>query len=288
MPLLSDRQLADVSRIIEDNHTAFLIQIGLGDQVPPEQVQRLVRLGLVSKAQVKAGLLDDAFLFGLLADSLEESKAKHMEYEQFQQWAARHEVPLGQEEREAVKSLKRSMATHLKRLRSQVEDDTQETLVEADQLLHQRMAATVTHKLTQGVEQRKSVAEVASALKKATGQYARDWTRVAVTELNNAFQEGKLATIQKSNKGRDPDVFKRVKKSACKECKEAYLTKSGAPRVFKLSQLLANGSNIGRHRHDRRATIKSHHPHCCCELQELPPGFEFDSQGRMRYVGLGT
>jgi hypothetical protein len=146
----------------------------------------------------------------------------------------------------------------------------------------------VKQELVAGVEQRRTVAEVASALRESTREYARNWSRVAVTELNNAFQEGKLATIQKSNKGRDPLVFKRVKKNACKECKAAYLTKSGLPRVFRLSELLAHGSNIGRARRERAATVKSHHPWCQCELQELPPGFGFDSAGKMRYVGLGT
>lgn len=288
MQVLSDRQLQDISRMVQDHHAAFLIQIGLGDTLPEETVQRLLRLGLVSKSQVKAGLLNDAFLFGMLADALSESKAKNMDYAAFKEWVAQREMPLGQEERAALKHLKRSLASAIVGLGNRVDRHTHEVLVDADKNLRRRLAGEVKRELVQAVEKRKALGEVATALRKATGQYSRDWTRVAVTELNNAFQEGKLATIQKSNKGRDPLVFKRVRPDACEECKEAYLSKGGVPRVFKLSELLAAGSNVGKARHERRATVSSLHPWCQCELQELPPGFSFDRRGRMVYAGFGT
>lgn len=288
MQTLSDRQLREVTRIIDDHHTAFIIQIGLGDFVPPEQVNRLVRLGLVSKSQVKKGFTEDAFAFGFLADALAESKAKNMDLGAFKEWLAHRSVPLGREERAAVKSLRRSVFTHIKGLGGRVDKHTQQVINDADQDLRRRVAASVKRELVEGVEHRKAIGEIVGALRKATQRYTQDWSRIAVTEMNNAFQEGKLATIQKSNKGRDPWVFKRVRPDACKECKHAYLTKSGAPRLFRLSELLAAGSNVDRARGDRRPTVKSHHPWCQCELQEMPPGFEFDSKGRMRYAGLGS
>lgn len=288
MQTLSDKQLKEVTRIIEDHHNAFLVQIGLGDAVPPEEVKRLTRLGLVTKSQAQKGLLDNAYVFGLLADSLEESRAKAMSFSEFKQWIGQRAVPLGEDDRAAVKHLKRSMFTHLKGLGNRVSKNTQEVLVDADQDLRRRLASTVKRQLVAGAEQKKAIGEVVLALKKATHSYSRDWARIAVTELNNAFQEGKLTTIQKANKGRDPWVFKRVKQSACRECKSAYLTKSGVPRLFRLSALLAQGSNVGRARGDRQATVKSHHPWCQCELQEMPAGFEFDAHGRMKYAGLGA
>lgn len=286
MRTLSDRQLREVTQLIEDHHTAFLIQIGLGEFVPSEQAQRLIRLGLVTKSQVRKGYVENAFTFGFLADALSESKAKRMDYPAFKEWLAHREVPLGREEQEAVRSLKRSMYTHLKGLGNRIDRHTHEVIVDADQDLRRRLAATVKRELVSGAEHRKAVGEVVGALRKATEQYTRDWTRLAVTEMNNAFQEGKLATIQKSNKGRDPWVFKRVRPDACVECKTAYLTKSGSPRLFKLSELLAAGTNLNRARNDRRPTVKSHHPWCQCELQEMPTGFGFDAKGRMVYVGF--
>ena len=78
-------------------------------------------------------------------------------------------------------------------------------------------------------------------------QCQRDWLRVAATEVNNVFQEGRLASIIKASGGEDPDVFKRVAPSCCAYCRLLYVSKDGVtPRVFKLSVLIANGSNVGR------------------------------------------
>jgi hypothetical protein len=288
MQALSDRQLKEVSRIIDDHHSAFLVQIGLGDTLPEEQVTRLLKTGLITKAQVKRGLIEGAFLFGFLADSMEELKLKDMSYSDFKHFITQKSVPLSAEETMAIKHLKRSVATHLKGLGGRIDQSTQEVLVDADQDLRRRLAAVVKRELVQGIEKRKSLNEVVGALRKATNDHAHNWHRIVVTEVNNAFQEGKLATIQKSNKGRDPWVFKRVRKGACEECKSAYLTKSGTPRVFKLSELLATGTNVNRVRADRQPTVKSHHPWCQCELQEMPPGFKFDRSGKLVYEGLGS
>lgn len=286
--VLSDRQLEEITRIVQDNHSAFLIQLGLGEAVSEEQTNRLLKLGLVTKSQVRKSLVEDAFMFGLLADSLQEGQAKKLNLEQFKQWLALREVPLNADERAAVKMLRRSLTTHVKDLGGRVDVHTHKVLVEADQDLRRRLAGQLKRELTAAVEQKKSLSDIVDNLRKATGRYSHEWQRIAMTELNNAFQEGKLATIQKSNKGSDPWVFKRVKPSCCEECKDAYVTKSGAPKLFRLSELLAAGSNIGRAKGDRRATVKSLHPWCQCELQEMPPGFEFNSKGRMVFVGLGT
>jgi hypothetical protein len=218
MQTLSDNQLREVTRLIEDHHNAFLVRIGLSDALPKAAVDRLLALGLVTKSQVKRSYLEDAFSFGMLADAFEESKAKNMPFDHFREWLMRQPLPMSQEERVAVKHLKRSMATHLRGLGNRVDKTTQEVLVDADQDLRRRLAATVKRELVQGIERRKSIGEVVAALRKSTEDYVRDWQRIAVTEVNNAFQEGKLATIQKANKGRDPWVFKRVKPDACPEC----------------------------------------------------------------------
>ena len=281
--ILSDKQLHEVTQVIEDHHAAFMIRIGLGDLVPPEEVARLVRLGLITKAQVK-DLPTDAFTFGLLADALAEGSAQGMDYGDFKEWLGHHEPTTTTEERAAIKVLKRSLGAHLKGLGNVVDKRTHQTLIEADQGLRRRLAAHVKRELVAGVEKRKSVSEIVAGLRESTQSYSRDWTRVAVTEVNNAFQEGKLATIQKANPGRDPWVFKRVQPSSCKDCVEAYTLKSGIPRLFRLSKLLAMGSNVHRKHADRTAVVGSHHPWCSCVLGEMPPGIGFDSSGNLVIV----
>jgi hypothetical protein len=92
-------------------------------------------------------------------------------------------------------------------------------------------------------------------------------------------------------------VFKRPRPDACKFCKLLYIRPDGVtPRVFKLSDLLANGTNVGRRagrptrsgrsRTEWKATIGAVHPFCQCELHVLPDGMGFNAKGQMTYVGL--
>ncbi|RYF12454.1 MAG: hypothetical protein EOO40_01235, partial [Deltaproteobacteria bacterium] len=63
----------------------------------------------------------------------------------------------------------------------------------------------------------------------------------------------------------------------CEAC--AYLTRGadGAPRIFTLSQLEANGSNYGRKAADLRAVIGPIHPNCQCAVVPVPKGWGFDA-----------
>ena len=73
----------------------------------------------------------------------------------------------------------------------------------------------------------------------------------------------------RQNPGSDPLVYKDVYVGACRHCIALYLTDGlgSASRLFKLSVLVANGSNIGRKVKDWRATVDGVHPFCRCLLR---------------------
>lgn len=284
MPL-SDAQVRRLQRTIQDKHKAFLVEIGLGDQLDEEEVARLVRLGYVDPSVATKSFADDAFLFGYFLDALKESGQRAMTYASFQKFM-KERGGLTPEETAAVRAVKKGFANHIMGLGNRMAEGASGVVIEADKQMRRRLDAAVNSETVRGIEKRKSLAEIATGLRQVTKDAARDWLRIASTEVNNGFQEGKLALIQKSNKGKDPLVFKRVREDACDECKDAYLLDSGKPRVFRLSELLAHGSNVGKSRAERRATVGSFHPWCTCELQQVPEGFDFDDSGDMRYVGL--
>jgi hypothetical protein len=112
------------------------------------------------------------------------------------------------------------------------------------------------------------------------------------TEIHNAVEEAKAIVIAHRHPERDPRVFKRTRPDACAFCRLLYLRPDGVtPRVFRLSDLLANGTNVGRRAgrptrsgHSRtqwRATLGAAHPFCQCELRVVPDGTGFDARGRL-------
>jgi hypothetical protein len=129
---------------------------------------------------------------------------------------------------------------------------------------------------------------VARELAEKTGEYKRNWHRVAVTELHAARQNGTVAAIL--NKidvyayadGEDSQVSVVPEATACADCRRLYLDKQGNPRIFKLSDLLSNsGTNYIRPwRHNAQAVVPPLHPNCYCRIRYVPGGWGWED-GKM-------
>lgn len=121
----------------------------------------------------------------------------------------------------------------------------------------------------------------ASELRKVTKDSRQDWDMVIRSELMNNRLEGEAkalldGTSPYSNKKGETLVFKRPNPDACKHCKRLYLEKDGiTPKVFKLTDLMANGNNIGLKVADWKPTLGIVHPHCQCQLSVMPDNMEF-------------
>ena len=134
-----------------------------------------------------------------------------------------------------------------------------------DLALRDQMRAIIRDQTALAVEQGKGAAVLARELASLTGNYARDWRRIAATELHKAREYGMADAIE-LDFGPDTKVIKRCEPDACERCKELYQHPDGTPRVFLLSELRANGENVGRKRKDFAPTLGPAHPWC------LPPG----------------
>lgn len=116
------------------------------------------------------------------------------------------------------------------------------------------------------------------------------WKTIVTTELNRASNFGSMDAIITNNPDKQPNeitAYKigRVDNSLCKYCKEFWYTSDGVtPKTYKMSELMANGSNIGKKAKDWAPTIDSTHPNCRHILHELKPGWGFKG-GKLEYVG---
>jgi hypothetical protein len=121
--------------------------------------------------------------------------------------------------------------------------------------------------------------------------WSRRYKMIVATELNRAQNWGAADAILHNNKGKTPhDIF--VYKTgthdyadSCDVCQRFWFTPAGAPKIYKLSELLANGSNIGKKKAEWKPTVDNTHPHCVHVLHELKPGYGFDASGGLTYVG---
>lgn len=129
--------------------------------------------------------------------------------------------------------------------------------------------------------------QVIQQLREQTEDWKRDWHRVAQTEMWDAKLQGEAEAIVNGESPMSDDkgetlVYKRPAPDACAKCKQLYLESDGVtPKVFKMSDLLSNGTNYGKKQSDWVPTLGVIHPNCLCCLNIMPKDTKFDKDGNL-------
>lgn len=112
---------------------------------------------------------------------------------------------------------------------------------------------------------------VAREISKELRTNVRNWSILIHTEMWNAYIYSQAQLIL-DKYGENVKVYKKVEPTACKHCKKHYLNSNGEPKVFFLSDLLANRTNFGKKVEDWLPVIGSMHPSCMCRLVVVDSG----------------
>jgi len=123
--------------------------------------------------------------------------------------------------------------------------------------------------------------KLARELAKKQKDYARNWDRIARTELQGAFNDGIILDGYRVY-GEDTQVARVPEDGACPDCLRLLLDKDGNPLVFGVEELQGNGTNVGRRRANWLPTSWPIHPNCRCDTVIVPPGLRILSDGRLR------
>lgn len=258
----------DVERLVKEvqDHTyAFAVNYS-GWHPPAETLARLRSEGLIAK---------DAFSFPANAYSIQrvvdilESAGKDPNKVTFEHMLSMARVvPTTALERAQVAYLEREGARHITGLGNGIAKFVGRHVDHGDATL--RYQEFIRGATKEGTLRRWGWQGLSSELGRATQNWARDWDRIAKTELQNARQHAIATKIAKDNDGDDPLVYKMPRRTACRYCIELYLRGSNfnRPRVFRLSTLAANGENYGRKVAEWKPTLGCLHPNCRCETHE--------------------
>lgn len=92
----------------------------------------------------------------------------------------------------------------------------------------------------------------------------KDVKRIVTTELQAAFNDGVIVSTVQAGKTKKAAVVPQ--KDACQKCKDAFLDKSGSPKVFDVKDLMSGAVP--------RPPL---HPNCRCVVVPIPPGKSFDA-----------
>jgi len=291
MAMLTPLQRRAITTAIRDGHLAYIAETFGPTAIDHDDFERLRTAGKIRDEKLMPQDI------ALAVHALGDDAVKAMSPDDF--WKGIRDRPqvITESEREAVSILRSRMGQHVRGLGNRLDTITGHILVDVDDNLRRRRLTKLRREIAHGVEARSAVQEVAARLRDSMKDLKRDWMRTAHTEMHNAKEEAKAIVLANRDPNRDPRVFKRPRPDACRFCVMLYLRPDKVtPRVFKLSELLANGTNVGRKagqpsrsgksRTQWKAVIGAMHPFCQCELHLLPEGMGFGSKGQMIYVGL--
>ncbi len=238
----------------------------------------------VNKYVNNRGVIEHAFLFGILADAIGDKRAKKMDYAQFQRFiASKNYVPLTDEEEYALEHVKNRAYTDITNLGARMRSSVSNAVLNNNQQQSLIVQKMIQDKTADAISLRKGARALAADLADASKHWEVDWLRIAYYLTHEAYNSGRAQDILKQY-GKDAEVYFDVYEGACEKCRELYLEdpddSDSMPIIFKLDEIIANGNNIGRKRSDWKPTISPVHPYCRCTLNHKKEGFEWDSRMR--------
>jgi hypothetical protein len=266
--MLTKAQLEKIETLIRQRFLGFTYE-ALGERaLTREELEELKRAGLL-RGNVR-NLVAEGYTLGKVVASLEDEAGRSLTYEQAKR-AALKMTPMTEVEKRSIEWAQDHAGQYIKGLS---DDMVKEVRASAARTASSAIRA-VQDKIAEAIRDRKTVSELRTSLFDAIDDRARDWQRVAFTEMNESIQRGIYQEIRRNSPvGSDQLVFKRPNPDACKHCKRVYLEDDGVtPKVFRLSELEDN--NYGKKAADWGPTIGSVHPWCQCQLQVVPEGYGF-------------
>ncbi len=215
-----------------------------------------------------------SFHLGMLAQSLHDTKAlQKLTYKDLKTYIKQGDyIPITQKEQAVIYNIKNQTLSDIRSLNGKIFQDINGILLNSNSRKEQEKV--IKEELVEGYEKRLSLRTIANNIHEKTGDWSRNFDRIVEYQSNTAYQQGR-ASFMEIDQGPDVEVYKRVFASACKHCLLLYTTAGflSEPKIFKLSELKANGSNIGRKTSEWKPTVDSTHPFCRCLLFEKKRGY---------------
>lgn len=283
--IFTQSQIQDMLSILKRYELVFIAkQLGLNFLSQADK-NILLAAGIdVNKFKNKKGVIEHAFLFGILAEAIGDARAKKMSYLQFQQFlSSGNFIPLTEEEEFALQTVKNRAYTDITNLGARMRTGLSNAVLRNNQqqaLIVQKM---IKQKTVKAIELRSGARGLAADLAETSKDWEVDWLRIAYYLTHEAYNSGRAQSILKEH-GPNAEVYFDVYPGACKRCAELYLTDPSDPEsipiVFTLKEIVANGNNIGRKVADWKPTISPTHPYCRCTINYKNPNFDWDADLR--------
>jgi hypothetical protein len=304
--LITPTVARDITKIIREHHGAMAAAIYGREAVSQEDWAKAIALGIVDPDEDSPQVLVEAMnAYGAMLAHLDQASAQSRygdTLEELQDEIRRNPVPQTVVEAHAARHAAQHGAAAIVGLGNVVDQDIGQVLIEHDRTLDQKLRGLIRDVTAarfgddeaaarieaEGVSRgfsaeyfdnafRSTINRQVSDIGHLTGDWSRDLERVVQTEMTAAshsaqtesWEEQEDEHFRATGQARDILVFRLPRGDACRYCIELYLD-GGAPRLFKMKELLGNGTNVGKKRAAWMPIEGPTHPFCGCSLHRVP------------------
>lgn len=276
---LDKQQINGIIEIIENFNCLFVVN-NIGSSILSRNDKRILkRFGINLSNIPKQTQLEHAYKFGMIASGLRYKRTSKFNYNNLVKYIADGKfVPLNDIEKTTLEVLKHQMYKDVSNLKNKQINDLYQISITKHQ--DNNVKTIIKKEAINAIKNRSTVEEFAKILSKKTEDWNRDFGRIADYVMHSAFNHGKALEIL-NRVGAEAKVWYSVSEDACKHCKRVYLKDNGEPKIFKVLDVMSNGSNIGVKPDKYLPTLYSLHPWCRCESNEYNDNTVWDSVRKM-------
>lgn len=270
--IFTEEQINQVLKEIQFQHLFFIAQNVSIDVLSNEDKSVLQDFG-INWQELRQGFTpyEQSFYFGRLAAILGPLKSQQVEYTDLMKYLRQGQfIPLSSVEKATLNYLENKTYSYIKDLGYKVGTFITESMKDEAFARRQFYEEVINSEIKRAVVERDTASSVMREIGRRTGDWTRDLGRIAETEMQNAFEWGKMDSYLEDTNPNLKVFYKQVYPGACKHCIRLYTTAGigSEPRMFSYNELLANGTNIGRKTDDWKATLGTVHPFCRCDLRK--------------------
>ena len=275
---LTPADLNALRKLIEDHNTALIVRLYGAEAagITDEDMERLVAAGILKAEDLpQIDVIQDARLLGALRAQVE-ATGKTLAPLTYRELLM-VKPPLTALEQAAVQVARNTAGQHMVALGRRLADEVAGNFMAEDAELKAEMLGKVRETVAHGLEERQGYKKIASELRTATEDWNRDWHRVAATEVHNA-SESAYASHMRDAYGPDCLVWRQEAPDCCDVCRRLVMDADGTPKVWKLSELTANGTNWGKKQKEWLPVIGTIHPSCRGTVGFALPSWRFEKR----------
>lgn len=279
--MLSPDQIHTILDIL-DKQLIFFAARNIGPSLLSDSERAILRINGIDVdrlASPETDLVSLNFHLGILSNILGDERVNKLSYQELVNYIKRgNHIPLTAKEKAVIQSIQMQSMADIRSLRGRIFQDINNVVGSEFATVRGNQEQFIRQNILNETASRESRKNIARKIAGLTGDWSRNFEKSVQYISHTALNEGRLAMVERraQEEGRPPRVYFQVQIDACDHCKKAYLKKGGEPKLFTVSELQRNGTNIGRKQKDWLPTISALHPHCRCLLTEYIEGSIWD------------